>query len=733
MTLQTPVSTPAMQTGPFQPPPRPARPTAAAGVAAAGAAAGAVSTPANQLQHNHNHTHNHSNSDGSSFHLDNGSPGRNAQPYSSLSDSTAISHLSISAASSSGLDGSLAGFSLFGRPIPPPGAQQQQQAQETARTTTMHTRVLPSGGIFRLPAQAAMFAGSQSESSLLSASAGTGTGAESSFSASLSFPNRPGGRATAHAHAPWPGLLAPGSQARTHSIPMLSSSTPALAQGVASTTASSQQSTSQPDHAHSTGALVGSSSRTQLPHSQHDVGDETQHSLYQAHSTSTDMMMMARHIQRQQHPDSYDVIDEHMEVEKENRAQMDQQRRQQQQQQQSNARTRDLRLKAHIQLGLAIPIAKAPGLDPLVNVIPISNAHPTHARTQTGGKSGTQGVASLLPLPLPSPAETASLRDRAYLAQRRTQTRETLVRSHVLLELDNIALEHDRQRLRLAIEEKSKRWRANREEGRRRRGSLAGKEEVEVEVEVKGECKKENESGNAMGVVPSSSWSTVDGGARQEASGAPPRFGPSALTSNQRNELKTLLRASPGPDGKAGGSQPHRNAVAMLNNENRHAAFLLQQQVANAEPFLSDWAYAPPAPGSYSSTTSSARRTRLTAAPPLAKQHLQQHALDEEGDDGNADLSSSSSSPALLLLLGASNRSNGSGDGADGGFFSARQPGAELGSFAPAWDVGPCGRRLRTAGELEEWGWWGAAGLESVPGGNVTGLRSAGRTRWGRR
>ncbi|KAE8218029.1 hypothetical protein CF319_g8013 [Tilletia indica] len=678
MAIQTPINTPANGAAggggagggnPYlNPPPAPGRPTAAA----------ATTTPANQ---------HHNDSNSNSFHHQNNNNNNN------FSDSTAISHLSISGASSSGLDGSLAGFSLFGRALPPPsGSQSQPQQAQTQgpRSTMMQQqqqqprRVLPSNGIFGTQshaALAAMLASSQSESSLVSASGETGTGGESSFSASLSFPNRVGGRPVGAqgggggggrggagnnlglvpTNGPWPGLLAPGSQARTHSIPMLSSSTPALTQGSAaaagtSMSAMSQQSTSQADQAHSGGGIA-SSSRTQQLYHQHDsqtmggVGGETQHSLFPANSTSADSMMH-----------SYDEQDE---VEKENRVQTELQHL-------SNARGRDLHLKAHIQLGLSIPTAKAPILDPLVQII-----LPESASTRT--QPSAPGPA-LLPLPLPSPAETASLRDRAYLAQRRTQIRESLVRSHVLVELDNIALEHDRQRLRTAIQEQSKRWAANRELKRRRKMAGGGPADATAAVEEGG---KEGERSQGE-IVPSSSWSTVDGGGPEGSAPVEVNSGPSALTPHQRSELKTLLRASPGLDGKAAGSQPHRNAVAMLNNENRHASFFLQQQVASSEPLLTDWAYAPPAPGSYSSTTTTARRTLSAAAPPVVRKPSHQ---DNDADDP-ADDDDDEGKKSLLLLLGASNRKDGSAS-SEAWFFSSRQRGAELGSFAPAWDVGP--------------------------------------------
>ncbi|KAK0527316.1 hypothetical protein OC835_005020 [Tilletia horrida] len=336
---------------------------------------------------------------------------------------------------------------------------------------------------------------------------------------------------------------------------------------------------------------------------------------------------------------------------------------------------RDLRLKAHVQLGLAVPAAKAPALDPQVKAaVPESGS-----KVIGSGLYGTDGLEAhlLLGMPLPSPAETASLRHRAFLAQRRTQIRDALVRANVLAELDSMACESDRTRLRRGVEASAALWVADRKavkkEERRRRQQDGGREKEAADVR---EVKMEDQS--------------VDGPAEGSSEGAAASSIMSAvLTPRQQLELRTLL-SSPGVNGKTKGTQTHQNALTMLQNETRHMGAVHAQLVANAEPFMCDWALATPAPGSYSSTM---RQPHAGCSIPAV-------AAAPSGS-GSKD----TEAPLLFSIENVTAAATPSALMEKRYYFSARQAGAELGTFGPAWDVGPCGARLRDARELERCGW----------------------------
>ncbi|KAL9940532.1 hypothetical protein V8E36_000020 [Tilletia maclaganii] len=413
------------------------------------------------------------------------------------------------------------------------------------------------------------------------------------------------------------------------------------------------------------------------------------------------------------------------------------------------AAAREARLKAHVQLGLAVPVSCAPVLDPVVEPLSTTLHSPSAVVTPTD---------AFLPMPLPSPAETASLRHRGYLAQRTSQLRDSARSASLILEFIRRLREAEAEEWRCQVEEHSQAWRRDMclERATRAGTSVLGGDGEsaagmgEADHAAAGVVGGEG-ADVSIGLLTSAltTGSAVAGGAKG---------GPSPVKPKRLNELFQALHDTDAPDGRP---PVHHTAVAMLQNEARSSHFVLQHLYGALQPHISDWVCAPPAPSSFSSLTASRARS-TAAAPPLLKLDTNTSSAlaersggvnDEDVDDAEEQDPSRRSaiaakarcprlsaragtlSPATTTAQSISELGTGSNTvfpSPATAFFSGRQRGAELGSFAPAWDAGPCGARRRGWAELERCGW----GQENEGLGSATGAGSGSGsrgTRWGRR
>ncbi|KAK0566215.1 hypothetical protein OC861_003360 [Tilletia horrida] len=677
--------------------------------------------------------------------------------FSTEDSSSAPSHLSISLASSSGLDGSLAGFSLFANPARPgEGAQSEQQQRQQEQhqqppggmTRTVTHRVLPTNGLFGSAAFAARAAaagpsGARHDTSL---SNSLTTGGESSLSVDASFPNRlqPGSNPPpprwggSSLHARFTTDMAPPP------IPSSSTRTPAVS-------SDAEPGPSTPTRVHHHNAQYGSSSTQRgdcglpapAPRTHHDPtapsstlsqteatfsqtaggdsADGPQSQRYPTNSTSAEssveyavQLLQAQGLLPPQSPGGGHVLPSSTPalpafLTREPSAR-------------SLAASRDQRMKAHVQIGLAISSHRAPPLDPSVYSSK-SGLTPFPVLTSSGCSQGglgrginASGTEShpMLGIPLPSPEETASLRHRAYLAQRQNMLRDNLARANVLIELDHMAQEQDRDELRARIEENAALWRADRERARRQ---LPSSKRHDGEGNTVGDASRSTASGNGLGDSTASN---------QSKSGGTGGY-PSAMSSAQQVSMRTLLRSSPGPDGKAASSMTRLNAVAMLTNEGRNSLQYLAAEIAQSQPLVAEWACALPPPGAYNAPLIAAQRVRRSGtsaptAPPEPSSPSRARPQRESGRAGGnkeameADKEEveEEEGPGLRLsttflisgqALSSETVTASAAIASNKSLFTARQTGAEIGTMASTWDVGPSGKRLRGVHELERCGW----------------------------